>query len=403
MESHLPEPDAQRSIGAGADITSNQKNFGARRPMKSLNHFACTAHALLLVAALCAAMSAPAAADTNCRNETRVHGQARIVADAARRLSATLTETERAKLERPFGREAAIHWSNLPIAIVPREGLRLGDLAPNQTQAARELLDTALSACGLELLDEIRLADDELVPLDTRKIGWGSGNYYVSLVGKPSQHTPWILQVGGHHIAYNLTFNAKLPGATPLFLGTEPISFVHDGKTHAPLQRQSTAMSALARAVSQYPQAKLSGTFTDVVKGVVVIEVPGQMPKGGIDTGFPQSYPAGDTDRGVRYSALAPDQQALVRVALETYTALPGQLLTKPLVAAYEAPAALADTFVGYAGATDLSAKGSYVRIDGPRLWMEFIVQPAVAKPAELHYHALWRDKLSDYGGEIGR
>jgi hypothetical protein len=24
-----------------------------------------------------------------------------------------------------------------------------------------------------------------------------------------------------------------------------------------------------------------------------------------------------------------------------------------------------------------------------------------VAKPAELHYHALWRDKLSDYGGEI--
>ena len=93
---------------------------------------------------------------------------------------------------------------------------------------------------------------------------------------------------------------------------------------------------------------------------------------------------------------------SLVRVALETYTALPGQLLTKPLVAAYEAPAALADTFVGYAGATDLSAKGSYVRIDGPRLWMEFIVQPAVAKPAELHYHALWRDKLSDYGGEIG-
>jgi hypothetical protein len=32
---------------------------------------------------------------------------------------------------------------------------------------------------------------------------------------------------------------------------------------------------------------------------------------------------------------------------------------------------------------------------------MEFIVQPAVARPADLHYHALWRDKVSDYGGEF--
>jgi hypothetical protein len=369
--------------------------------MKSLKYVACAARPLLLVAAICATAPAPAANSTDCRNDSRVHGQPQDVADAARHLSSALSQAERAQLERPLGREAAIHWSNLPIAIVPREGLRLGDLTPSQVQSARALLDAALSACGLELLDDIRLADDELVPLDTRHIGWGSGNYYLTIIGEPSSHAPWILQVGGHHIAYNLTFNGRLPGATPLFLGTEPISFVHDGKTVAPLQRQSAAMSAVARAISQYPQAKLSGTFTDVVKGVVVIEMPGQMPKGGIDTGFPQSYPTADADRGVRYSALAPGQQTLVKTALETYTALPGQALGRRLVEAYESPAALADTFVGYAGTTDLSAKGSYIRIDGPRLWMEFIVQPAVAKPAELHYHALWRDKLSDYGGEI--
>jgi hypothetical protein len=368
--------------------------------MKSLNYLARAARPLLL-AALCA--SAPATADTHadCRNEGRVHGQSQAVAEAARRLSNALTATERASLERPFARQAAIHWSNLPVGIVPREGLRLGDLVPAKAKAARDLLDAALSACGLDLFDEIRLADDQLVPLDTRKIGWGSGNYYLAIIGNPSLQAPWILQIGGHHIAYNLTFNARLPGATPLFLGTEPISFEVGGETHAPLQRQSTAMSALAKAIASYPKAKLSGTFTDVVKGVVVVEVPGQRPTGGIDTGFPQSYPTGDSDRGVGYSALTADQQALVRAALETYTALPGQSLTKRLVEDYESPAALADTFIGYAGATDLSAKGSYVRIDGPRIWMEFIVQPAVAKPADLHYHALWRDKLSDYGGEL--
>jgi len=328
-------------------------------------------------------------------------GDSRAVVAAADAFRQKLSAAERGKLDKPFERAAAIHWSNLPIGVVPRDGLRLGDLDAPKTAAVRALLTAALSACGLELFDEIRLADDALIPLDTRKIGWGASNYYISILGTPSPKDPWMLQVGGHHLAYNLTFNGRLPGATPLFLGTEPISFVHDGKTHAPLQRQSAAMSALAGAVSQYPQAKLSGTFTDVVKGVVVVEVPGQMPKGGIDTGFPQSYPTGDADRGVRYSALTAEQQALVKTALETYTALPGQLLTQQLVKAYESPAALADTFVGYAGATDLSAKGSYVRIDGPRIWMEFIVQPAVAKPAELHYHALWRDKLSDYGGEL--
>ena len=42
------------------------------------------------------------------------------------------------------------------------------------------------------------------------------------------------------------------------------------------------------------------------------------------------------------------------------------------------------------------------MRIDGPRIWMEFVVQTAVADQTKLHYHALWRDKQSDYGGEIG-
>ena len=360
-------------------------------------------HALVLAGLAFQCLPCSAAVEATCRDETRVHGHAQAVAAAAQALEFALSDTQRAQLERPFGRDAAIHWSNLPVGIVPRDGLRLGDLGPAKDKAARDLLDAALSACGLELLDEIRLADDALVPLDTRKIGWGSGNYYITIIGKPSLHTPWILQVGGHHIAYNLSFNARLPGATPLFLGTEPIRFTANGKEHEPLNRQSDSMSRLAAAVSGDPQAKLSGTFTDVVKGVVVVEVPGEMPRGGIDTGFPQSYPTGDADRGVRYSALTSDQQALVRAALETYTALPGQALTKRLVQAYESPDALADTFIGYAGATDLSVKGSYVRIDGPRIWMEFIVQPAVARPADLHYHALWRDKQSDYGGEIAR
>ena len=55
-----------------------------------------------------------------------------------------------------------------------------------------------------------------------------------------------------------------------------------------------------------------------------------------------------------------------MRTAIESYASLPGAAITSPLVAAYESPAALAETYVGYSGQPDLRAEGSYVRIDGP-------------------------------------
>jgi len=330
-------------------------------------------------------------------------GDNRAIVAAADAFRGQLSDAERGKLDRPFARASAIHWSNLPVAVVPRDALRLGDLDAAKSASARALLAAALSACGLALFDEIRLADDALIPLDTRNIGWDARNYFLSILGTPSLKTPWMLQVGGHHLAYNLTFNGRLPGATPLFLGTEPIRFTAQGKSYEPLKAQSGAMSKLATAVARYGEAKLSGTFTDVVKGVVVEFVPGKPPVGGTDTGYPHQYPEGDKDRGVHYSRLKPAEQALVSDAIASYTGLPGEAITHDLVAAYLSPEALAGTFIGYAGATDLGQEGSYVRIDGPRIWMELIVQRAIATPTELHYHALWRDKLADYGGEIGK
>jgi len=338
-------------------------------------------------------------ADGACRDASGTQGEVRAVVAAATDLAKVLSAAENATLQRPLDRASAIRWSNLPIALVPRNGLRIGDLDTTKSAAARKLAEAALSACGLKLFDEVRLADDALIPLDTRKIGWGGGNYYFTILGKPSESTPWMLQIGGHHLAYNFTFNAAREGATPLFFGTEPIRFSTSGVEHEPLAAQSSAMSNLARVLAAHAPAKLSGTFTDVVKGVVFEMMP--TPKGGTDTGFPQTYPSGTADRGILYSALPPAEQALVRAALESYASLPGDAITHTLVAAYEAPEALAQTYVGYSGAVDLSEKGSYVRIDGPRIWMEFVVQPAVAIPTDLHYHALWRDKQSDYGGQF--
>jgi hypothetical protein len=347
-------------------------------------------------------VNAAHAADSLCPRPSTGNGQVQAVMAAIKTLEKALTREQRAVLERPFVRESAIRWSNLPVGIVPRAGLRLGDLDEKQDYAARRVAAAALSACGLKVLDEIRIADNFLKGVDARKIGWDGGNYFMSILGTPSEKKPWMLQIGGHHVAYNLTFNGAREGATPLFFGSEPIYFNLGDTDYEPIAVQSAAMSNLARALADHPEAKLSGTFTDVVKGVVVVPVEGAMPTGGTDTGFPMAYPTGKTDRGISYGALSSEKQALVRAALESYASLPGAAITAPLVAAYESPAALAETFVGYSGQPDLSVEGSYVRIDGPRVWMELVVQRAVADRAKLHYHALWRDKQSDYGGEIG-
>ena len=342
-----------------------------------------------------------AAPAQTCRQAAGGSGDPAAVAAAVGKLQALLDERQRAALQKPLDYDSAIHWSNLPIGVVPRTGLRLGDLDAKQTAAARQVFEAALSACGLKLLDEVRLADDWLTAYDKRPIGWSGGNYYLTVLGEPSAKTPWMLQVGGHHLAYNFTFNGHLPGATPLFFGSEPIHFEMKGATYQPLDAQSSAMSKLAAAIAAQPGARLSGTFTDVIKGVEVTGTPGGHMTGGTDTGFPQSYPSGTDDRGVLLSKLNPAQRQLARAAIESFASFPGKGISAPLLAAYLDPKALDATFVGFAGDTALGTRGSYIRIDGPRAWMELVVQPAIAHPEDLHYHALWRDKQSDYGGEV--
>jgi hypothetical protein len=354
----------------------------------------------LAFAALLACSVSGHAASSACPGPSG-HGDAAKVVASVEVFRTSLSPEQRRVFEKPLTRTTAIEWSNLPIGVQPRTGLRIGDLDAAQAKAAHAVVEAAMSACGVKLFDEVRLADDVLLPLDKRKIGWSSANYYLSVLGTPGTKAVWMLQIGGHHLAYNLTFNGALPGATPLFFGMEPLVFKVKDAQYEPLRAQTLAMMKLSQGVAAHAKATLSGTFTDVVKGVVTMPgTNGGPPRGGIDSGYPHNYPTGDTDRGVRYDALSTAEQALVRTAIESYASFPGESITRDLLAAYLAPESLAATYVGVSGVADFSRRGSYVRIDGPRLWMEWIVQPAIALPDELHYHALWRDKQADYGGE---
>jgi hypothetical protein len=95
-------------------------------------------------------------------------------------------------------------------------------------------------------------------------------------------------------------------------------------------------------------------------------------------------------------SSLSASQQALVKAAINSYAAD----ANNGQAAAYLTDAALAQTYIAWASYSDLSTRGSYVRIDGPRVWIEFSVQSGVVYSPN-HYHSIWRDKQLDYGGNF--
>ena len=48
------------------------------------------------------------------------------------------------------------------------------------------------------------------------------------------------------------------------------------------------------------------------------------------------------------------------------------------------------------------SASNSYRRVDGPAVWIEFLVKSEDGTAAtNVYYNSIWRDKLADYGGQF--
>jgi len=75
---------------------------------------------------------------------------------------------------------------------------------------------------------------------------FGSANYMIAFLGKPSKITPWLLQLGGHHLAFNIYYKGMAGAATPYFVGVQPNRWKDAaGETHAPLAPMRDAMHDL--------------------------------------------------------------------------------------------------------------------------------------------------------------
>src|SRR5215204_1028042 len=150
----------------------------------------------------------------------------RIVASANTFLS-TLSDAQRKNVLFAFDDEKQrVRWSNLPIRMAPRAGLSLADLNPSQRSAALALLASALSRRGFEKVQQIMEGDEVL---KTQGGGnnpmFGKDLFYFSIMGTPSEKTPWILQFGGHHLALNITIAGERGILTPSLTAAQPAMY----------------------------------------------------------------------------------------------------------------------------------------------------------------------------------
>jgi hypothetical protein len=306
---------------------------------------------------------------------------------AATAFEASLSPVQRAAVQHSFDSPKRSDWSSVPTNLARRNGVAVGDLSARQRARLWALLRTIMSAQGYADEVGVRKADTYLRLMyrgettPASMFHYGEGRYYVALFGTPSRSSKWMVQFTGHHYAVNMTFAGTSVSNTPYFIGVNPPNaFRLRGHTYQPLADQVAAMFAAVRSLSasQLPRARLNSRFHDVLVGA------------GRDGQFPP-------EQGIIVSTLSSAQQKLVTRAIWSYAGVMPRAQADRVIAAYENQ--YSQTKLGWSGSTNATTSEAYVRIQGPRVWIEISRTDLGRLLGEVdHYHSIERDITNDYG-----
>ncbi|MES2465326.1 MAG: DUF3500 domain-containing protein, partial [Armatimonadota bacterium] len=331
----------------------------------------------------------------------------------------SLSPQQRAATVLPETAENAMRWSNLlavPDAGTGTNALRNGvaySTLSSEQKAAWDLLITKALTNTVPTFFWAPTVKDQV--FSTRKMerylmrfdsAHNEDYMYIGFVGTPSEGGKWRMQIGGRLLAINHTYVGNTGvSQTPLCVGREPeVLSVPKSEIGLPgVPGETIVLGGLSTKnqlfeqiknlldASQRAQATLEGTFSDFLVG------PGKEGS--------SHFPTGSTNRGLLGSTLRQDQKERLTSILAVHI---GFVTDKALAARYQAlyVSEIDATYIGYSGSPGrLSAPGDYFRIDGPHVWIEYIVQPGTVPglppPNNKVHRSLWRDKVTDYNGEF--
>lgn len=303
-------------------------------------------------------------------------------------LKATLTASQISTLELPYTYVNSQTWSNLPVTMQARLGIKIGSLSTAQLAIAKAIVQEISGTTANEGTDEamqLLLADDYLAA-NGGGTAYGAGQYYLCFNGTPSLTGLFSVKFGGHHLQVENTYNkGVMVGGTPHFEAVEPLTFVSGANTYSTLTQEKNALAAMFSTLSttELASAKLTATFTDILMGAK-------------NNGSYKDWIFPTTKVGLKVGSLTAPQKALVIAAIKTYVLDIDDANATAIMNQYTKE--LDETYISFSGNATLTTKNDYARIDGPGVWIEFTVQGGIVLSG-IHYHSIWRDHTRDYGG----
>jgi hypothetical protein len=246
----------------------------------------------------------------------------------------------------------------------PRNGLPLHEMGASQRDAAFALLQTSLSANGLQKsLDIISLQND---------LGNDPELYYVTVFGTPGTE-PWGWRWEGHHLSRRFNvINGKL-SVTPFFLGAWPTV-------------NNAGLKAMER--EEWAARELVNSLDDSQRSSVIFQkdAPGRH--------FTQNNPYVTPLEavGLPASNLNANQQALIMEIIHKYLdTLPDMVATSHLERLQAAGAE--NIFFAWAGSLE-ERRPYYYHLQGPT----FLMEHDNSRNRGTHIHSVWRDFAEDFG-----
>jgi Protein of unknown function (DUF3500) len=303
---------------------------------------------------------------------------------AANAFLATLSDTEKDTVLFDWTDTAQKQrWSNFPPAGFTRAGLMWGNISEAQQNAWLVIMQATLSTEGYNRVTAEWNADDALLAQEGTGGGFGKKNYYIALIGTPSETDPWQWQWGGHHVTVNATIVGPNISLTPSFIGVQPGQYTDaNGNTVRPLGDIEDEAFALVNSLdaAQQKAAVLGTTYVDLVLG------PGQDGKTIQSEGLPTAQ-------------MNADQQAAFLKLIGHYTGLANDATAAARTA--EIKSTLDQTYLAWYGPTT-QGSAAYFRITGPTIVIEYSPQQMGGDAAN-HIHGIYRDPTNDYGAKYAQ
>ena len=247
-------------------------------------------------------------------------------------------------------------------------GARL-DRLPRPDQAkVEQLLRLGLSESGSRAVDLIAA----LEPYNPYR----SPYYSLAVFGDPSGKWGWRYQ--GHHISLNFTLAGdRILSATPLFLGSQPLSRADVAGGAAPLEDQQRLAQELYRSLDADRQRKAT------VERPGATYLPLRTPRA--KRLEPAGVPAAELD--------AAQRQLLVRL-VRAYVDQVAPAIAEREWAEIEAAGV---ERIGFAwDGPDQTGRDHYYRLQGPTFIIEYD-----SRDAGSHIHCVWRSFDGDFGSDL--